>query len=153
MINKTFFQGSSETKEQVKVYKWDGTAVKNALDDAVKDVMTTKLPYTENFGLKVYKMDILAIDNFNCVTGWKTGYLRHCCWCCDVCPGVGLFLQFPSVPPSPDWLRDHLLHPDGHPHPVHHLQGEGHLRGGDAEGSRRHGPRLYLGGRLQYEEV
>ena len=29
-------QGSSELKEPVKVYKWDGTAVKNALDDAVK---------------------------------------------------------------------------------------------------------------------
>ena len=46
-------KGSSEVKEPVKVYKWDGTAVKNALDDAVKEVMTTKLPYTENFALKV----------------------------------------------------------------------------------------------------
>ena len=46
-------KNSTEVKEPVKVYKWDGTAVKNALDDAVKDVMTTKLPYTENFALKV----------------------------------------------------------------------------------------------------
>ena len=29
-------KGSGESKDQVKVYKWDGTAVKNALDDAVK---------------------------------------------------------------------------------------------------------------------
>ena len=29
-------QNSGENKEPVKVYKWDGTAVKNALDDAVK---------------------------------------------------------------------------------------------------------------------
>eukprot|EP00092_Neocalanus_flemingeri_P018685 GFUD01020236.1.p1 GENE.GFUD01020236.1~~GFUD01020236.1.p1 ORF type:complete len:200 (+),score=68.43 GFUD01020236.1:61-660(+) len=42
---------AGEGKEAVKVYKWDGTAVKNALDDAVKDVMTNKLPYTENFSL------------------------------------------------------------------------------------------------------
>ena len=46
-------KSSVEAKEPVKVYKWDGTAVKNALDDAVKDVLTTKLPYTENFALKV----------------------------------------------------------------------------------------------------
>ena len=35
-IPRIFHQGSSEVKEPVKVYKWDGTAVKNALDDAVK---------------------------------------------------------------------------------------------------------------------
>ena len=44
-------KSSSESKEPVVVYKWDGTAVKNALDDAVKVVMTGKLPYKEDFGL------------------------------------------------------------------------------------------------------
>ena len=52
-------KGSSDVKEPVKVYKWDGTAVKNALDDAVKDVMTTKLPYTENFALKVINTEMI----------------------------------------------------------------------------------------------
>ena len=50
-----------EGKEAVKVYKWDGTAVKNALDDAVKDVMTNKLPYTENFNLMDGRLIICGI--------------------------------------------------------------------------------------------
>jgi len=54
-------QGSGEAKEPVKVYKWDGTAVKNALDDAVKEVMTAKLPYTENFNLMDGRLVICAI--------------------------------------------------------------------------------------------
>ena len=40
-----------EALEPVKVYKWDGAAVKNAIDDAVKRVLTGKLAYSENFAL------------------------------------------------------------------------------------------------------
>ncbi|XP_075213433.1 signal peptidase complex subunit Spase25 [Lycorma delicatula] len=35
----------------IKVNKWDGSAVKNALDDAVKEVLTEKFNYVESFAL------------------------------------------------------------------------------------------------------
>ncbi|XP_015607338.1 probable signal peptidase complex subunit 2 [Cephus cinctus] len=35
----------------IKVNKWDGSAVKNALDDAVRDVLIRKYNYIENFSL------------------------------------------------------------------------------------------------------
>eukprot|EP00092_Neocalanus_flemingeri_P053465 GFUD01062839.1.p1 GENE.GFUD01062839.1~~GFUD01062839.1.p1 ORF type:complete len:198 (-),score=52.88 GFUD01062839.1:341-934(-) len=54
-------KGSGEAKEPVKVYKWDGTAVKNALDDAVKEVMTAKLPYMESFNLMDGRLVICAV--------------------------------------------------------------------------------------------
>lgn len=44
-------------EEQIAVCKWDGTAVKNAMDDAVKEVLTEKLSYEEDHSL----MDIRLI--------------------------------------------------------------------------------------------
>lgn len=42
---------TDDKKPLIKIDKWDGSAVKNALDDAVRDVLIKKYNYVENFSL------------------------------------------------------------------------------------------------------
>jgi len=63
MGEKSSKSGGGST-EVVKVYKWDGVAVKNALDDAITEVMTKKLPYTENHSLRDGRLFICALAVF-----------------------------------------------------------------------------------------
>ncbi|KAL0273558.1 UNVERIFIED_CONTAM: hypothetical protein PYX00_006195 [Menopon gallinae] len=49
MASKTAKDGRSS--KSITINRWDGSACKNALDDAVKEVLTRKYNYTESFGL------------------------------------------------------------------------------------------------------
>jgi len=44
-----------------KVNKWDGSAVKNALDDAVRDILIKKLGFDENFALVDGRLGICSV--------------------------------------------------------------------------------------------
>jgi len=57
-------KSGNTTSEPVKVYKWDGVAVKNALDDVITEVMTKTLPYTENHSLRDGRLAICALAVF-----------------------------------------------------------------------------------------
>ncbi|XP_038050461.1 probable signal peptidase complex subunit 2 isoform X1 [Patiria miniata] len=60
----------------VKVDKWNGSAVKNALDDAVRTIMTEHFSYVENHGMIDRRLAICTISCVFAVTALIYDYLH-----------------------------------------------------------------------------
>ncbi|XP_022093861.1 probable signal peptidase complex subunit 2 [Acanthaster planci] len=65
----------NSTSKPVKIDKWNGSAVKNALDDAVRTIMTSHFKYTENHGMIDKRLAMCTIACMFALTALLYDYL------------------------------------------------------------------------------